>query len=136
MINLSTHIQVYVHSAVLTMSSSEAVTFQREYSKLVQVTSTSPALLAQKLWSCAIIGEQARKDAEVSTIPPYDRATKLISAVGDQIKTAPKEKFVKFVEVLKNEPSWRHLAIRLDPSIGESIIIVMYTIQGFIHDCQ
>ena len=119
---------MYVYSAVLTMSSSEAVTFQGEYSNLVRVTSSNPALLAHKLWSCAIIGEQARKDAEVTTISPYDRATKLLSAVGDQIKTAPKEKFVKFVDVLKNEPSWRHLAVRLDPRIGEtqSIIIFIY----------
>ena len=111
------------------MSSSKYTKFQQAYSKLVQVISSNPALLAHKLWSHSVIGEQARKEAEVITIPPYDRATKLISAVGDQIKTAPEEKFPIFVGVLKNEPSWRHLARLLDPSIGEYVYSKTFYIQ-------
>ena len=95
--------------------------FQRAYPDLVQRT-LDPALLACTLHSKSFIDNQTRKDAQVPTISVYERATKLLSAVGDQIKT-DSNKFHILLNILNNKESFSSLARILGTVTGECCFV-------------
>ena len=82
---------------------------------------TDPGWLAVQLYSRELIGPDIRTEAQKQAIAERVKIVNILSAVEDQIVASPGTKFRKFLEVLQNEPSLRHLATRLENTYCEFV---------------
>ena len=74
---------------------------------------TDPGRLADQL-SKELIGPDLRKETQKQAIEKRVKIERLLSAVEYQIAASPATKFRKFLDILQNEPSLQHLAVRLE----------------------
>ena len=82
---------------------------------------TDPGRLAIQLYSRELIGPDIRTEAQKQAIAERVKIVNILSAVEAQIVASPGTKFRKFLDILQNEPSLRHLATRLENAYCEFV---------------
>lgn len=117
------------------LDSAECRAFQNCFAVLSNGIS-DPGWLASELYSRYMISRETREAAQLATIPPSMRTCTLLSAVEQQIMTAPTSKFRDFLGILRSDPSLAHLAKKLEESCSKlkfSVSLVLcykYTVKG------
>ena len=98
--------------------SAEARAFRKCYSLLADGISDA-GWLAVQLYSKELIGRGLRIEAQKPTIKERVKIEELLSAVENRIISNPSTNFRVFVDVLRNEPSIQHLAMKLERTCRE-----------------
>ena len=98
--------------------SAESRSFRKCYSLLADGISDA-GWLAIQLYSKDLIGLGLRTEAQKPTIKERVKIEELLSAVENHITSNPTTNFRVFVDVLRNEPSLQHLAMKLESTCRE-----------------
>jgi len=99
-------------------NSAEYWAFRKCYDVLA-VGIYDPGQLAVRLFSMDLIERNVRIEAQKPAVEEEVKIGKLLTAVEDQILMSPTTNFTIFLNVLRADPSLRHLATRLKATYGE-----------------
>ena len=100
------------------LDSAECQAFQKCFAVLSNGIS-DPGWLALELYSRDMISRDVRQEAQLETLPAPTRTHKLLSAIGDQIKSSPASKFRGFLDILHSQPSLQHLGRKLEEAYSK-----------------
>ena len=78
-----------------------------------------PGWLADQLFTRKLVGPDLRRAAHNQAVEGREKIERLLSAVEDQIVASPTTKFREFLNILQNESSLQHLAIKLESTCQE-----------------